>query len=147
VQEVIEALELATRNNLPVAGWGSGYDWVGRSVGDGAFVIDLAGVAHVEVDSAARNARIGGGAIGAQVMVACSTHALGPIIGAVGGVGFVQFTVGGGYGPLTPGLGLGLDTLLAAEMVLADGAIVRIKAQAETDLFWAIRAAAVTSVS
>jgi hypothetical protein len=62
-----------------------------------------------------------------------------PVTGAIGGVGFAGFTLGGGYGPLTPGLGLGLDTLLAAELVLASGAIVRCDAKLEPDLFWAIR--------
>ncbi len=139
VQEVVEALALASRSNLPVAVRGGGYDWAGRSVRDGALIIDLAGMAQVEVDPAARTAPVGGGATGAQVMAACSAHGLVPVTGSVGGVGFAGFMLGGGYGPLTPGLGLGLDTLLAAQMVLADGTVVRIDAQSEPDLFWAIR--------
>ncbi len=139
VQEVVEALALATRRQLPVAVRAGGYDWAGRSVRDSAFIIDLTGMAQVEVDPAARTARVGGGATGAQVMAACSAHGLAPVTGSIGGVGFAGFTLGGGYGPLTPGLGLGLDTLLAAELVLADGAVVRIDAHTEPDLFWAIR--------
>jgi FAD/FMN-containing dehydrogenase len=139
VQEVIEALAMANRHGVPVAVRGAGYDWAGRSVREGALIIDLARMAHVEVNPAARTARVGGGATSAQVMVGCSTHGLVPITGAIGGVGFAGFTLGGGYGPLTPGLGLGLDTLLAAELVLANGAIVRSDAKVDSDLFWAIR--------
>jgi len=72
-------------------------------------------------------------------MAGCSAYGLVPVAGAIGGVGFAGFTLVGGYGPLTPGFGLGLDTLLAAEMVLASGAIVRCDAKVEPDLFWAIR--------
>src|SRR6516225_5396480 len=124
VQEVVETLALANRRGVPVAVRGAGYDWSGRSVREGALVIDLARIAHVEVDPAAKTARIGGGATGTQVMAGCSAYGLVPVTGAIGGVGFAGFTLGGGYGPLTPGLGLGLDTLLAAELVLASGAIV-----------------------
>ena len=139
VQEVVEALALANRRGVSVAVRGAGYDWSGRSVREGALVIDLARIAHVEVDPAARTARIGGGATGTQVMAGCSAYGLVPVAGAIGGVGFAGFTLGGGYGPLTPGFGLGLDTLLAAEMVLASGAIVRCDAKVQPDLFWAIR--------
>jgi FAD/FMN-containing dehydrogenase len=98
VQDVVEALALATRRHLPVAVRGGGYDWAGRSVRDGALIVDLAGMAQIEVDPAARTARVGGGATGAQVMAACSAHGLAPVTGSVGGVGFAGFTLGGGYG-------------------------------------------------
>jgi FAD/FMN-containing dehydrogenase len=47
--------------------------------------------------------------------------------------------VGGGYGPLCGVAGLALDTLLGAEVVLADGRIVTTDAEHEPELFWALR--------
>jgi FAD/FMN-containing dehydrogenase len=48
-------------------------------------------------------------------------------------------TLGGGYGPLIGRFGLALDNLLAAEVVLADGRIVRATQDEEAELFWALR--------
>jgi hypothetical protein len=45
---------------------------------------------------------------------------LAAVTGAIGGIGMAGFTLAGGYGPLSPLYGLGLDNLLAAEVVLAD---------------------------
>ncbi len=54
-------------------------------------------------------------------------------------VGVGGFTLGGGYGPLSGELGLAIDNLTAATVVLADGRIVRASEIEEPDLFWAIR--------
>jgi FAD/FMN-containing dehydrogenase len=48
-------------------------------------------------------------------------------------------TVGGGYGWLSPKYGLTIDVLEAAEVVLANGEIVRCSEKENADLFWAIR--------
>ena len=46
---------------------------------------------------------------------------------------------GGGYSNLTGQYGLAVDNLVGAEVVLADGRIVRCSEAEESDLFWAIR--------
>jgi FAD/FMN-containing dehydrogenase len=57
----------------------------------------------------------------------------------VGAVGMAGFTLGGGYGALIGRFGLGLDNLLAAQIVLADGRIVVATDDNEEELFWALR--------
>ena len=64
---------------------------------------------------------------------------LAAVTGAAGTIGSSGLLTGGGYGPLLPRFGLALDTLLGAEIVLADGQIVFADSSQNSELFWAIR--------
>jgi FAD/FMN-containing dehydrogenase len=59
--------------------------------------------------------------------------------GDTGSVGIGGITLGGGIGFLVRKHGLTIDDLLAAELVTADGELLRVDAEAHPDLFWAIR--------
>ena len=74
-------------------------------------------------------------------------HGLATTGGVVSSTGIAGLTLGGGLGWLMPKYGLALDNLRSAEMVLADGRIVRANEQENADLFWAFAAAAATSAS
>jgi FAD/FMN-containing dehydrogenase len=102
-------------------------------------VIDLSGMNGVAVGTGGRNAQIGGGVCAAQLHAAADPLGLAAVTGSCGSVGVAGFAMGGGYGPLTPRFGLGLDNVLAAEVVLADGRIVTATHDNETELFWALR--------
>ncbi|MEV4257013.1 BBE domain-containing protein, partial [Spirillospora sp. NPDC049652] len=73
------------------------------------------------------------------VLDAARPHGLAAAVGTVGSVGFAGLTLGGGYGTLIGVMGLGIDNMLAAEVVLADGRIVTADPHHEADLFWALR--------
>jgi hypothetical protein len=136
---VAMAIRFAFKNRMPVAVLGGGYDWAGRSVRSGAIVIDLARFAHVEIDSEQRVAHAGGGARCNEVLLQASRSGLTAVAGAVGTLGMAGFTMSGGYGPLTPSLGLGVDNLLSAEIVLADGTLIRASEEESPELLWALR--------
>jgi FAD/FMN-containing dehydrogenase len=139
VEDVQAALRIARDNDLPLSVRGGGHDWAGRSLRDGGLVIDLSVMRQVEVDPGARLAKVAGGATCAEVVAAATPHGLAAVTSNVGAVGMAGFLLGGGYGPLTTRFGLGLDNLVGAELVLADGRIVWTDATQNRDLFWAIR--------
>jgi FAD/FMN-containing dehydrogenase len=133
------AVCFANRNGMPIAVLGGGYDWAGRSVRSGAMVIDLINMAFVDIDAERQIARVGGGSKSNEVLARAGECGLAAITGAVGHVGITGFTLSGGYGPLTPSLGLGVDNLLSAELVLADGTLKTVSEEKSSELLWALK--------
>jgi FAD/FMN-containing dehydrogenase len=84
-------------------------------------------------------ARVGGGALLKDLLDATHEHGLTVPVGIIGTTGVGGLTLGGGMGHLTRGLGLTIDNLVAATVVLADGSIVQTDAEREPELFWALR--------
>ncbi len=93
----------------------------------------------VEVDPERRVARVGGGATWAQVDRATQEHGLATTGGRVSTTGVAGLTMGGGSGWLERQHGLAADNLLAAELVTADGELVRASADENPDLLWALK--------
>jgi hypothetical protein len=137
--DVQAALRVARAHRLPLSVRGGGHDWAGRALRDDGLVIDLTGMRQVDVDAQAEVARVAGGATATDLIAAAAPHGLAAVTGNVGAVGMAGFILGGGYGPLTTRFGLGLDNLLEAEIVLADGRLVFASASQNSDLFWALR--------
>jgi hypothetical protein len=138
-EAVSRAVLFANEKNLPLSVLGGGYDWAGRSVRSQALVVDLAELSEVELSVQADVARVGGGARGRELLQQADRAGVAAVAGANGLVGISAFSMSGGYGPLTPGLGLGADNITSAEVVLADGSIQRVSAEHSPDLLWALR--------
>jgi len=139
VGDVKAAVRVARAHNLPLSVRGGGHDWAGRALRHDGLVIDLTGMRSVEVDAVAMVATVEGGATGTDLTAASAPYDLTAVTGNVGAVGMAGFLLGGGYGPLTTRFGLGLDNLLGAEIVLADGRLLWADESQNQDLFWAIR--------
>lgn len=137
--EVQAIMRLACTRGLGFTVRGAGHDWAGRALNDGGLVVDLSGMRQVRVDPAAREAVVEGGATTDDVVRAAEPHGLTAAAGTVGDVGMVGFTLGGGYGPLNGIAGLGVDNLVEAQVVLADGRLITTSATSAPDLFWALR--------
>lgn len=142
-EQVAEAIGFARRHpELPLSVRSGGHGISGRSTNDGGIVIDLRRLDQIEVlDAARRLVRIGPGARWANVAAALGEHGWALTSGDYGGVGVGGLATAGGIGFLAREHGLTIDHLRAAEVVLADGAIVRTDASTHADLFWAIRGA------
>jgi FAD binding domain-containing protein/berberine-like enzyme len=139
VADVADAVRLARTLGLEVSVRGGGHNVAGRATIDHGLMIDLAPMKGIFVDAAARTVRAQGGVLWKELNRDTQLHGLATTGGVVGTTGIAGLTLGGGLGWLMPKHGLALDNLRAAEMVLADGAVVRASADEHPDLFWAIR--------
>ncbi len=133
------ALGYALAERLPVSIRGGGHNVAGSALCEGGVVIDLSGLRAVEVDPVRKVARVQPGARWSDVDAATQAHGLAVPSGIVSETGVAGLTVGGGFGWLSRRWGLTSDNMIGARMVLADGRRVRIAADAEPDLFWAVR--------
>jgi alkanesulfonate monooxygenase SsuD/methylene tetrahydromethanopterin reductase-like flavin-dependent oxidoreductase (luciferase family) len=141
--QVADALAFARAHpdrELSIRSGGHGVS--GRSTNDGGIVIDVALVNAIEIlDEQTRRVRIGPGARWMDVAAALHPYGWALSSGDYGGVGVGGLATAGGIGYLVREHGLTIDHLRAAEMVLADGQVVRTSETENPDLFWAIRGA------
>ncbi len=137
--DVVRAVRFATSEGLPVAVRGGAHSVAGFSTCDDGIVIDLSAMSNVAVDPAARRAVAGGGTKWATFDAATQAHGLATTGGLVSTTGLGGFALGGGIGHLVRAHGLTCDNLVSAELVTADGSIVRASADDDAELFWALR--------
>lgn len=140
--EVVEALAYARAQDVPLAIRSGGHGISGRSTNEGGIVLDLSRMTAIEVlDVATRRVRIEPGARWGEVAAALHPYGWALTSGDYGGVGVGGLATAGGIGFLVREHGLTLDHLRAAEVVLADGSVVRASADENPDLFWGVRGA------
>ena len=137
--DVAIAVNFGRERELPVAVRCGGHSFSGLSTCDDGIVIDLGGLETISVDPEARTARAGGGVLWGALDAATQAHGLHTPGGRVTTTGIGGFTLGGGYGWTSSKHGLACDNLLSAEIVLADGSVVRASEHEHPDLFWGIR--------
>ena len=139
VADVAGAVRFARERGLDIAVRGGGHNVAGMAVCDDGIVIDLSAMRAVLVDPAGRTAWVQGGALWGDVDRETQAHGLATTGGIVGHTGVAGLTLGGGIGFLMRKHGLAIDNLVAAEVVTAEGRIIRASADEHPDLFWALR--------
>ena len=137
--DVRRVIALARDDGYELAVRSGGHSIVGHSTTDGGLVIDLRDMSKIEIDPAARTAWVETGATAHHVTEELGKHAFVIGFGDSGSVGVGGITTGGGIGFLVRKFGLTIDSLVAAEVVTADGRHLRADENEHSDLFWAIR--------
>jgi FAD/FMN-containing dehydrogenase len=137
--DVAAAVTFARASELPVSMRGGGHNVAGHAVGDGAVMIDLSAMRDVSVDPERRRARVAGGATWGDVDRATQAHGLATPGGLISDTGVAGLTLSGGIGWLRSRYGLCIDNLVSAEVVTADGRLVRASREENADLLWALK--------
>ena len=137
--DVVFAVRLAARQGRPLAVMNTGH---GPSVpADGAVLVRTGRLRRVDVDPGRRTARVEGGAVWRDVIDAAARHGLAPLNGSSPAVGVAGYTLGGGVGLLARRFGFAADHVRSVDLVTADGRRRHVTADADPDLFWALRGA------
>ena len=137
--DISHVIALARESGLELAIKSGGHSVAGHSTIDGGIVLDITEMKNLELDVEGRTAWAQTGLTAGEYTAAAGAHGLATGFGDTGSVGIGGITLGGGVGYLVRKHGLTIDDLLAAEVVTADGELLRADAESHPDLFWAIR--------
>lgn len=137
-EDVSETISFARRSGLRAVARSGGHCYAGHSSTEGV-VVDVSPMRSVSVSGGV--ATVGAGARLGEVYDALDAHGLTVPAGTNPSVGISGLTLGGGLGYLGRRHGLTSDSLLGAQVVLADGSVVECGGRRHEDLFWALRGA------
>jgi FAD/FMN-containing dehydrogenase len=138
-QDVVRAVNFARDNGILLAVRGGGHNIAGNAMCDDGMVIDLSAMKAANVDPASRHVTVEGGATLADMDAATQAHGLATPLGINSTTGVAGLTLGGGFGWLSRKFGMTVDNLESAEVVMADGGLIRASETEYPDLFWALR--------
>ena len=139
VTDVRNCVRFAREHDVEIAIRGGGHNAGGLGTWDGALVIDLSPMRSTTVDPERRTVRVDGGCTWADVDHATVGFGMATPSGFIGSTGVGGLTLGGGVGYLTRQYGLTVDSMLSADVVLANGEFVTASEDSHSDLFWALR--------
>ena len=137
--DVIAVLASARQHGLRVAAQGTGHNAAALGPLTDTILLKTDGMRGVEVDPAAKTARVRAGEVWLNVVGAAAEHGLATLAGSSPDVGVVGYTLGGGMSFLGRTYGLAANNVEAIEVVTADGRLRRVDRDDDPDLFWALR--------
>ncbi|MGE0119152.1 MAG: FAD-binding oxidoreductase [Dongiaceae bacterium] len=137
--DVIGSVGFARARGLPVSIRGGAHNVAGHAVCDNGVMIDLSAMRSVRVDPERRRAWVEGGATWGDVDRATQAFGLATPGGLISDTGVGGLTLSGGIGWLRSRYGLCIDNLAGADVVTADGRLVRASAEENADLLWALK--------
>ncbi|WP_306052976.1 FAD-binding oxidoreductase [Natronococcus wangiae] len=139
VADVIAAVNFGRERELETAIRSGGHSGPGLCTVDDGLVIDLSNMTGTRVDLETKTVHVEPGCTWGDVDHATHAFGLATVSGIVSTTGVGGLTLGGGHGYLTRKYGLAIDNLVSADVVLADGRLVRASETEDPDLFWALR--------
>ena len=137
--DVTEVVNFVRTQGLPVAVRSGGHNVAGCSVCDGGVVVDLSRMKGITIDRERRTARAEAGLSLGEFDTATQAFGLATTMGVNSDTGIAGLTLGGGFGRLGRKYGLACDNVIAADVVTADGRLLRASATENADLFWGLR--------
>ncbi len=138
-QDVLAVVNFARAHGLAVAPQGTGHGAFPLGPLDETILLNTTRMRGVQIDPVAGRARVQAGELWGEVATAAAEHGLAGLAGSSPNVGVVGYSVGGGIGWLARRYGLAANSILAADVVTADGRLVHADREHKPDLFWAMR--------
>lgn len=137
--DVMQAIAFARNHDLAVAVRGGGHNIAGNAVCDGGMMIDLSGMKSVRIDPINQRAHVEPGATLGDFDHEAQAFGMATPLGINSTTGVAGLTLGGGFGWLTRKYGLTVDNLVSADVVTADGRLLKASAEENADLFWGLQ--------
>lgn len=137
--DVVACVRFGREHDLLVSVRGGGHSVAGQSVCDGGLMIDLSGMKGIHVDPAGRTVRAEAGLTLGEFDRETQAFGLATPLGVISKTGIAGLTLGGGLGWLLGKHGLACDNLISADVVTADGRLLKASATENDDLFWGVR--------
>src|SRR5215217_8180185 len=137
--DVIQGVNFAQTHTFMLSVRGGGHSVAGTAVPDGGLMLDLSPLKGIRVDPARRTAEAQAGLTLGEFDHEAQTFGLATTLGVVSMTGIAGLTLGGGLGWLNGKHGLACDNLISADVVTADGTLLRADDGENADLFWGIR--------
>jgi len=139
--DVQSAVDFARHNDLLTAVRSGGHSFAGYGVCDDGLVVDLSMMKRVQIDPARETIRIEPGIVAGELDCLTQSFRMAVPLGSCPTVGVAGYSLGGGESSLTPKFGYGCDSIIALEVLTADGKFLAANAEEHSDLFWAMRGA------
>ncbi len=135
-RDVVEAIRYAKLNDLGVAIQATGHGMA--LAADNAVLINTSPMQDIRIDAVTQTAWVEAGVKWGIVLEKAQEVGLAPLLGSSPDVGVVGYTLGGGMGWLARKYGLSADSVNFFEMVTADGHLLHVSEEENSDLFWAL---------
>ena len=139
VADVIACVNFGRENKILTAIRSGGHNAGGLGLCDDGLVIDLSLMKGIRVDLNANTVRVEGGCLLGDIDHALQAFGKAVPSGILSTTGIAGLMLGGGVGHLSRAYGLTIDSLIEADVVLANGKLTTASEQENSDLFWAIR--------
>jgi FAD/FMN-containing dehydrogenase len=139
IADVMQAVRFARESGLPICVRGGGHSFSGKSVADGALMVDLSLMKIIQIDPRQQSAIVQSGVKLGEFDGETEKYGLATTGGVISTTGVAGLTLGGGLGWLMGKHGLTCDNLISADLVSAEGKHMKASATDDADLFWAIR--------
>jgi FAD/FMN-containing dehydrogenase len=139
VDDVVATVEFASSNGLRIAFNAGGHNAGPIDWDRDTLLLKSERMRGIEIDAEAKRARIQAGVLGKPLAQAAGEHGLCYLAGTSPDAGVFGYALGGGISWMVRKYGLAANSVLAAELVTADGRHIRVDDDHEPDLFWAVR--------
>jgi FAD/FMN-containing dehydrogenase len=139
VADVLAAVRFARKHDVLVSVRAGGHNVAGNAMCDGGLVIDVSPMKGIRVDPVARTVQAQAGVTWGELDAETQAFGLATTGGVISTTGIAGLTLGGGVGWLNGRFGLACDNLIGADVVTADGQLLRASEQDNADLFWGLR--------